>query len=82
MGEEPLEETKEQRERVGMMGELLTRHREHSGLGLSIKLASPPLLKHTHTHTPVLFYPSPDAPGGIQATPKITESQMYECVCE
>lgn len=33
------------------------------------------------THTPVLLYPSPDAPGGIQATPKSTESQMYERMC-
>lgn len=54
MGEEPLKETKEKRERVGMMGELLTRHREHSGSRLSIKCA-PLLLKHTYRHTLQFF---------------------------
>lgn len=76
-----LEETKGKRERVGMMGELLTRHMNILVQGCQSNIA-PSFLnacKHTHmhahtqTHTPVLLCSSPDAPGGVQATQNSTE---------
>ena len=45
------------------------------------QMCPPPPQTHIQTHTPVLLYPSPDAPGGIQTTQESTESQMYECTC-